>query len=934
MIRDEVGELDRTLDWLLVPAAERLARGLAGIADLAAAEADVLATAAGTALLDVVRRKVVRVLVLELNAARVTGTLAAADPAGRWSEFLERACAPGFWQGSTAHYPHLVDRLRRVVDNRVDAARTAALRFAADRDVLAGELLAAEFGAGDSHGGGHTVTLLHGAGGSVVYKPRPMEVDRRLASFLAVLTAGDEEPIRVPKAVVRQGYGWAEHVGHRYCADERELDLFYRGLGHWLAVMRLVAGTDLHAENIIAAGPVPVVVDCESVFTPRPPHPPTGAGEATDRVAEQLNGTVLRTGLLPGRGAGLGWRGVDGSAMGGLPGEQPDIGLPDLVGAGTDTARVAIVPQSLPATQNLPSPHPRLSRHWPGVVAGFDEMAGRITALDRSGRLEPLLRGFADCVVRVIVRDTESYTELARMLWHPAGLHDQEAAESRAKSLLARHSLNTRGPGDPDVHAAEVADLLVGDIPVFTTTPAEGWLHTPGGGVCGPRVDQIDLAVANWRSADFGLERRVTRAALVSAYLNQGAEPDLGRMAVPVVSPSSMDGRRRALAAGLVAEVVAEAVRGEDGTATWFAPILDRSGWQTTPLTPDLYGGTLGVAVLLASYLREVEAGRADPVAGVAEVLEGTLRTARLTQTWWAAQAEHTRRRPDPAGGYIGLGSQIWCWLTLHRLGRAEVADALFLARQLPAAIDASEGPDLVVGTAGAIVPLLLLAARTGEDRWSDLAVRAGRRLAADAVRTGHSVRWPAPNWPDGIGGFAHGASGIGWALGKLAEASGDACFAELSAGAAVYEETWFDTRRGAWRDPREPDTVAAAWCHGAVGVGLSSPDPEVVRRAALSTWRDAFGWTHTLCHGDLGAWELLSRAIAEGVGPEGLDRATLDATVLGSLETHGATTGLAREVYSPSMMSGSGGIAYQLLRLHPSCDLPSVLLLTDTPPR
>ena len=53
---------------------------------------------------------------------------------------------------------------------------------------------------------------------------------------------------------------------------------------------------------------------------------------------------------------------------------------------------------------------------------------------------------------------------------------------------------------------------------------------------------------------------------------------------------------------------------------------------------------------------------------------------------------------------------------------------------------------------------------------------------------------------------------------------------------------------------------------------------------------------------------------------------------VLGSLEANGPTTGLAREVYSPSIMSGSGGIAYQLLRMHPDCDLPSVLLLADGP--
>ncbi|MGW5053743.1 type 2 lanthipeptide synthetase LanM family protein [Actinokineospora sp. NPDC004072] len=937
MTAAEVGELDRTLDWLTGPAADRLAHRLAGVAGLGGAEADAVLTATRAGLAEVLRRKVVRVLVLELNAARLTGRLTAADPQARWAQFLDHAADPAFWHDLTRHYPHLISRLRTLVDNRIEAVHTMAARFAADRPLLGdllggdvGALCAVEFGAGDSHRGGRTVSVVRCTGGTVVYKPRPMQVDLRLAELLARL-ATDEHPIRVPRALALAGYGWAEHVAHRHCADDAELAVFYRNLGHWLAVMRLVSGTDLHAENIIACGPVPVVVDCESVFTRLPPHPPTGAGEATDRVAEQLNHTVLRTGLLPGRGAGLGWRGVDGSAMGGLPGEQPDVGLPDLVGAGTDTARVAIVPAQPPPAHNLPSPHPRLARHWPAVLAGFDEMAGRITALDKAGALEPLLAAFADCVVRVVVRDTESYTELARLLWHPAGLHDQPAAERKARALLARHSINTRGPGDPDVHAAEVAELLVGDIPVFTTTPGDGTLRTPGDLRCMPPEDQVAVALRRWRTADLALERRVTRAALVSAYLNQGSEPDLRQMPPADPELSELDSRRRALAAGLMRELAAEAVRGDDGTATWFAPILDRDGWQTSPLTPDLYGGTLGVAVLLAAYGREAAAGRADPVAGVADLLAGTVRTARLTQRWWAAQAEHTRRRPDPPGGYIGLGSQIWCWLALDRLGGDCAADALFLAEQLPAALAASESPDIVVGAAGAIVPLLHLAARTGEQRWLDLAVRAGDQLADAAVLVGGTARWPAPTWPAGIGGFAHGATGIGWALAKLAAATGEQRFAELAGAAAAFEETGYDRGREAWMDPREPDTAAAAWCHGAVGVGLAAADglggPDVLRRAAVSALRDGMGWTHTLCHGDTGVWELLSTAIARGVHI-GLDRPTLDALVLGGLETHGVTTGLAREVYSPSVLSGSGGVAYQLLRMHPECDLPSVLLL------
>lgn len=86
-------------------------------------------------------------------------------------------------------------------------------------------------------------------------------------------------------------------------------------------------------------------------------------------------------------------------------------------------------------------------------------------------------------------------------------------------------------------------------------------------------------------------------------------------------------------------------------------------------------------------------------------------------------------------------------------------------------------------------------------------------------------------------------------------------------------------------------------------------------------------GWNHTLCHGDLGNWEVVDAAVDAGLGPPGLDRATLDAHVLGSLEEHGPVSVLARDAFAPGLLPGIGGVAYQLLRLHPDSRLPSVLL-------
>lgn len=92
-------------------------------------------------------------------------------------------------------------------------------------------------------------------------------------------------------------------------------------------------------------------------------------------------------------------------------------------------------------------------------------------------------------------------------------------------------------------------------------------------------------------------------------------------------------------------------------------------------------------------------------------------------------------------------------------------------------------------------------------------------------------------------------------------------------------------------------------------------------------------GWSHTLCHGDAGAWEVMTAALATGIAPAGLDRATIDAHMISSIEAHGPVGGMARATFSPGLLAGVGGTAYQLLRMHPDCDLPSVLLPDPGPP-
>ena len=954
------GDFEASLGCLFASDLDRLAARLSSISGLEESERTTIALETRANIVATLHGKLARLLLLELNAARLRGQLTGETSEQRWSEFLSLSSSSEFWDGIAPEYPEMRGRVARIVAHRCANSLRFAQRFAADRRALddfagapLGVLESVSFGAGDTHQQGQTVAILQCRGGRVVYKPRSLAIDAALGAFIDELFAEHRSPhrIRVPRALERDDYGWTAFVEHRHAADPAELRSFYVGIGHWLAVMRLIGGSDLHSENLIAHGGTPVVVDCETLFTPRLSQIPSGLGSAVDRAMEVTNSTVLASGLLPGRSGPLGWRGVDSSALGGLPGQQPLVRKLEIVAAGTDNARIGSSEQEVFQSQNLPGTSPALATHWPDVVQGFDELTARLQALDAAGELAPRLVRFKPCRVRVVPRATEVYAEVGRMLWHPVSLHDQAAAVARGVDLLRRMAARMRiAPHVQDVIEAEIADLLDGDIPFFTTIASHGVLDGPRGTHWLLRPsDYVDEALAAWRTANFPLERRVIRAALVSAYINEGWIPPEGQMQPDRQDTNDLDGRRRRHAAAIMKELVAARIEGDgerdDGTVAWIAPVLNPEGWSVQPLEQDLYSGASGLLLLVVGYLREVEAGRADPVDGVAELLPRLRKTLRCAELQREKQSrEMTHPRPGSPGGYIGIGSQVWTLLTLRRLG-VDAGDCLEracgLAAFLPASVEADAVQEMLVGKAGAIVPLLMLGQESGQRTHMQLAIDIGDSLIASGIvrESDGAMCWKHAKWPQGIGGFAHGVTGISWALAKLALATGEPRFAAASAASGCFEASLWDEEEGNWLDLRLWDGVrtAAAWCHGSVGIGLAQLDldptlsapgaRERLRHAAAASWRQGMGWNHSLCHGDLGAAELLVKAVDAGVAPEGMTRDSLLAWILGSMDKYGAVCGIVRDTFSPGLMAGLGGVAYQLLRMHPDCRLPSVLM-------
>ncbi|MYW06667.1 lanthionine synthetase LanC family protein, partial [Streptomyces sp. SID3343] len=317
-------------------------------------------------------------------------------------------------------------------------------------------------------------------------------------------------------------------------------------------------------------------------------------------------------------------------------------------------------------------------------------------------------------------------------------------------------------------------------------------------------------------------------------------------------------------------------------------------------------------------------------------------------------------------GAFDGVGSAVRTWLALYALsGRREELDrAIRHAERAAGLLAADTMLDVTAGAAGLIVPVLQLAQRTGDAAWFDVADAAARHLADRAVvdgvggGAGVTAYWPTQVFPQGIGGFAHGAAGIGWALARLGHAVGEQRWSDLADAAFAFQETLYRPEVGNWLDRREAGQVLYldSWCHGSTGVGLAAWDLYVrtgsaeqldrAVRAAAGTWRTGFGWDYTLCHGDLGSWELVDAVLrgapdafrgavgsgsGVGTGVE-VTGAGLDAVVLSGVESYGPLSAGVAHSATASLMPGSSGALYQLLRMRRvgRVEVPPSLLLVD----
>ncbi|MGH3388861.1 MAG: type 2 lanthipeptide synthetase LanM family protein [Actinomadura sp.] len=847
-----------------------------------------------------------RTVAAELAAAADAGLLTGATPQERHRDFIRTLADPdtalAIWRG----HPVLARYVTELLDDWVAARSAFAGDLVADLPDLGrtfsadglGALEEVRFGAAETHRHGRGVALVRFAGATVVYKPRSLAIDRCFDRLLGRFN--DSAPryvLRRTRLLDRADHGWSEYIGPAPCA-RRELPAYFWRIGALLAFTHLLHGYDLHADNVIAAGANPVVVDLEALFHTEDTRPMLERVRLGDPAAAGLAESVIVTGLLPGpivmpdveNGRPFG---VDFSPLGIAPDRRSLIPIPIAEDQGTDRLRIRLGYQTVPAPagrlrgENGETVDPR--RYRDELVAGYTFGYEWLRAAGE--RLTAELNECADVPGRLIQLSTFLYVRLLLDSWQPAALRDAAVRERG----LAR--LEVGWPGVPHrsaLVAAELAALRRGEVPTFEVRPGhrDVWLED------GTRLRDVlgrpPLDAVRERHARMGPDDLAAQVAIIDASLaTLTAPPDPHSAGPPAPRPAAVPSRDALVdqAERIATRLRESAVHSGDRIGWLTLEVVDARSRRVAPAGLDLYGGLPGIGLFLTHLAHVTGRGWIEELA--ARVAEEVAERCRAAAALDLAPRGTTAGVLGPLLGpvyYLAHAADV------HRdAGHAELARDMLLPA-VPRALGQSAAEDVAEGAAGAVFALLALHAVLPDDRILTMARIAGDRLLSAGVTEA---------------GFGYGASGAAVALTRLYAVAPDPRYAEAARMLIAKE-----VRPG--RD--------TGWCQGAAGVGISRLElvsspvfagqrrdlrrsldrmAEIVRTAPAAP-------DDSLCHGRFARLELLA-TLDDG------DAALPDLPVEPVWRT-------ALPDPAPGLLAGLAGIGFGLLRLARPDAVPSVL--------
>jgi type 2 lantibiotic biosynthesis protein LanM len=592
------------------------------------------------------------------------------------------------------------------------------------------------------------------------------------------------------------------------------------------------------------------------------------------------------------------------SGLGGQAGQKTAIRGQSVSAVGTDEVRVTDATYTTGQVQNRPRLEGQtdvLPIHGDLLVEGFTD--GYEILLDNKDELREFLNRFRTVQIRAVPRNTADYFQVLVNSYHPDVLGQPGYREQ------VTHSLEPAAKNFPNLGKllpSERAQILEGDIPYFMTTPTSNDLLGGDGMVIKDSIAESGWSIFERKLERFGvddlrLQRQILRASMASMFGFNTYRLSPIKLSKPY--ETYID------AARAIGDHLNEAAIRQSETLTWLSleskgrhQLTNQNIYQVMQTGLGLYEGITGLGFFFDSLYKVTGDDQYEKtVEQVCRTLDHSPEMMNLTPS-----------------AFNGLGSLVYFFSHLGRVPAVEN-----LANRMDPAKGAKV-PDIISGHAGSI--LALLAGGLVSPTSLKKAIEFGDALV-NFLKEGSTL--PIQR------GFSHGFGGLGFALEKLGERTGEERF--LAASQQAFEKEDSLIKGENWTDPdyfkQNGGHHQATWCHGLPGLALarmSSRDSTARSFASMALAQMTnTAANHGLCHGALGNIDVF----IEGAKhlPDGerwmMAAHTWGKKVLTETKERGLRTAFPLFFENPGLMTGLAGIGYGFLRLARP-DLPCVLTL------
>ncbi|WP_430598076.1 type 2 lanthipeptide synthetase LanM [Enterococcus sp. AZ177] len=773
-----------------------------------------------------------------------------------------------------------------------------------------------KMGAGDSHDRGKSVAILTFSNHiNVVFKPKNLMIGERFDSFVQEIKKMEPAfDFYLTTKIVKEEYTFEECLVYSECLSEEEVRHYYRQFGQTVALVYLLNGNDFHLENVLAYGKHPVLIDLETIIQNHFPMP--DSENAIVKVMQENGESVVMSGLVPiylfeeraeadVEGA---TKGIQLSALSGGEQKLPYKVL-KLINFDSVNMQFKYQEHTTDAAENIPLFQGEKVDFVPyieTIIEGFKEFS--TFAMNNRETLAFMAKKiFSDCLVRNVIKTTQSYGDLLDYSTHPSCMVDYIEREKLFENLWM-HGYSNSNPVP-----YEVRDMLQHDVPIFFNSTSTKDLMASQGEIIKDMYQKraIDLEVQCLKN--FSKEEEQKQLDYLKTSFGRYHSTDLQEKAVPlkqqIQQANFLDG------AVAVGEAVLDAAfLGKESIAWKDIEETSSDNYVVNVMNENFYDGITGMYL----YFSE---------------LYHVTRDTRFRQPYELAEALVLKLEDDYVdsisafyGSFASVYPLLYSYCYNDNLTLLKTAEAIakkYIERYQKEAI---EGYDWNGGTASIIKVFIHLYQLTDNENYFIFAKQLLLDLDLDKITQG---------------GFAHGYSGVIHAANSLLKIENDPEIRYLIKKCLVKERTTFDPIQKGWLDIRPiPPMVNDLWCYGSTGIGLAYLDlfnsgfedsrlaEEIQIAAKRLIKRDKRN--DCLCHGNFGDIEFLieysKTKLATKKQKEQIQEKIKKAHHK-IIEEQYTFEGLPT-IPKYGLFTGLAGIGHQLLRIHDANQVADLLTL------